>query len=258
MAETSYVNIPVVCSIGTNDPWNAAGVGLDIRVLAECNVRPVTVIAGIAAQDTRGLRASAAVEPALILAQLESLAGAGIAAYRVGALLDPASVTAIGEFLAGVTVPVVWDPVLAPSAGGRFASEATLAALRSRLLPRASLVMPNLAEAGALLGRSVQTVDEMERAARDLVAGGARAALVKGGHLDGDPVDVLFDGARSERFAGERIAGTMRGTGCVLAAATAAALARGQSLRASVIAGRIVLRKKLAGACSVGELRLAY
>jgi hydroxymethylpyrimidine/phosphomethylpyrimidine kinase len=250
--------MPVVASIGCSDPWNAAGTGLDIRALAACGVRPVTVIAGVTAQDAAGVHAAQAVSETLLEAQLAALASAKIAAYRIGALLDRASVEIVAAHLRSSGVPSVYDPVFAPSGGGVFAGAALIAAIRDELVPRVTLVTPNLAEAGALTGLVPADAAAMETAGRALVALGAGAALVKGGHLRGVATDVLTDAAGTVAYEAPRLAGTLRGTGCVLACGIAAALARGQSLRDAVVFGRALVRERFASAGTAGGMRLAY
>jgi len=251
--------MPVVCSIGCSDPWNAAGTGLDIRALAACGARTVSVLAGITAQDREGLHQAAPVAPGLIAAQLRALSEAGIEAYRIGALLDVASVEVVAAHLAETSVPAVYDPVFGASAGGSFAGDAVVAAIRSRLLPRVALVTPNLAEAARLCARPALTsVDDMEHAARGLLDFGARAALVTGGHLAGDPCDVLVDDQGLRRYEATRLSGELRGTGCLLACGIAAELARGAALREAITAGRNVVRQRFADAVNVGGMRLAY
>jgi hydroxymethylpyrimidine/phosphomethylpyrimidine kinase len=250
----------VVCSIGCSDPWNAAGLGLDITALRECGVRPVTVVAGVTAQDRRGLHLAAAVAPELIAAQLNALREAGIAAYRVGALLDEVSLDSVATWLAAAAEPAVYDPVIAPSAGGVFAASPVRAAIVRRLLPRVSLATPNFAEARALAESDDAEVgiDAMERVARTLVGRGAAAVLVTGGDLPGAAVDVLVDADGSVVFEAPRLPGTMRGTGCLLSCGIAAALAHGESLRAAVAAGREFVRARFANAIETGGMRLAY
>ncbi len=254
------MSLPVVCSIGCSDPWNAAGLGLDITALRACGARPVTVVAGVTAQDRRGLHLAAAIAPELIAAQLDALRDAGIAAYRVGALLDEASVEAVAAWLAAATAPAVYDPVIAPSAGGTFAAKPVRAAIVRRLLPRVALATPNFAEALALSEREDREtgIDAMERVARALVARGAAAVLVTGGDLPGAAVDVLVDAEGSVVFEGPRLPGTLRGTGCLLSCGIAAALAHGEPLRAAIAAGRAFVRARFEGAHETGGMRLAY
>jgi len=274
------VNVPVVCSIGCSDPWNAAGLGLDVIALRERAARPVTVVAGVTAQDRRGVHMAAAVSPELITAQLEALGEAGIAAYRIGALLDEASVEAVAVWLERARAPAVYDPVIAPSAGGTFAAGPVIAAISRRLMPLVTLATPNLAEArelaehdepdaagpGVAEALALAQRDEpmagseaMERAARALVARGASAVLVTGGDLPGAAIDVLVDRDGCLAFEGPRFRGTMRGTGCLLTCGIAAALAHGKTVRDAITAGRAFVHARFeSGATEIGGMRLAY
>ena len=248
----------VVCSIGSTDPWNAAGLGLDVLALSECGVYPVTVVAGVTAQDAAGVHAQFPLPAQVVSAQLAALAAADVAAYRIGALLDVWTVEAVAAHLASAGAPAVYDPALAPSGGGRFGDERTVAALRERLVPLATIVTPNLAEAARLTGRRVNDLATMRDAGSALVAAGARAALVKGGHLAGRACDVLVDGDGVETYEAARLPGGLRGTGCLLAASLAAALARGTPLRAAVATARAFVREKMTNGCERGGMRLAY
>ncbi len=251
---------PVVCSIGTTDPWNVAGLGLDLRALPECGVRPVTVVAGVSAQDDRGVHNMHAIPASTVTAQLAALQTAGVAAYRIGALLDAATVRAVARHVRRADVPVVYDPVFAPSGGGTFVDEGVLRAVRERLLPAVTLLTPNLSEASRLLGvPGAADAAGMASAAQALQELGPRAVLVKGGHLRGVAFDVLADGTRTRTFAGSRLAGSMRGTGCLLAAALAAALARGLDLDQAVLEARAFVRRKFERAVEAGAgMRAAY
>jgi hydroxymethylpyrimidine kinase/phosphomethylpyrimidine kinase len=246
-----------VCSIGTTDPWNAAGLGLDARILPQCGVRPVMVVAAVSAQDASGVRLVAAMQPDAIAAQWAALSTSGIGAVRVGALYGAAAVRTVAAFLAAAGLPVVYDPVLAASAGGRFADDATVDAIRTVLLPVVTVCAPNLAEASELAGVAVRTERDMGSAAEALRAFGCAAVLITGGHLETDPVDVLLDAAGRTRFAAPRIARAMRGTGCVLAAALAAELAKGKDIRSAVETARAFVRAKIAGAVYVGDVATA-
>ncbi len=250
---------PVVCSVGSTDPWNAAGLGLDIRALAACGARPLTVVAGVTAQDRAGLSAVHAVPVAIVAAQFAALREARIGAYRIGALPDVATVQAVAAHLAGASAPVVLDPVLAASGGGSFADAATVEALCRLLLPLATLVTPNLAEAARLTGApAVDDVDAMEVAGRALRARGAAAVLVKGGHLEGAAVDVLVDRDGTVVFEAPRLPGSLRGTGCLLGCAAAAALARTEPLRVAVEYARAFVRARFSSARNTGGMSVAY
>lgn len=262
----------LVCCVGTMEPWNVAGLGLDSRALAGCGARAVSVVCGVSAQDGRGGHAASAIASDLIAAQFNALERAPIAAIRIGALCDEASVRSVARALrgresAGKAVPVVYDPVLVTSAGGIFASAATIAAIVGELLPQATLVTPNLYEAARLAtpgsdaggpGSEAATVDAMAASGHALLALGARNALVTGGHLAGDPVDVLIAAGHETRFTAARLPGDLRGTGCLLACGLAAELGRGTPLLEAVELAREFVRARFATAIDIGGMRGAY
>jgi len=255
---------PLVVTIGATDPWNAAGVGLDVRALAACGARALTVVAGVTAQDRSGVHAAVPIEATMIVAQFAALASAEIAAVRIGALLSPASVHAVVDWLrarreAGVALPVVCDPVFAPSGGGEFASESTIEAIAVHLLPYVSLVTPNLDEVARLTHAPVPaTSAAMAAAGRTLQASGVEAVLVTGGHLAGEPLDVLVTDQDVRSFSAPRLPGSLRGTGCLLACGIAAALARGEGLVAAIESGRAFVRDRFAHAQTLASMRVAY
>ncbi len=248
----------VVCSIGCTEPWNAAGLGLDLRAAAELGISCVWAVAGVTAQDRGGLHAAAPVAPELVAAQLAALRDANIAAYRIGALLDEATLEVVAAHVAATSAPVVYDPVFAPSGGGSFVDGGLLRAIRARLLPLVDIVTPNIPEAAALCEFPVASLEDMERAARMLRERGSTAALVTGGHRAEDAADVLCDTAGTMRFEGPRLPGTLRGTGCLLAIALATALAAGTPLREAVSFARAFVRTKIAEPRERGGMYVAY
>jgi hydroxymethylpyrimidine kinase/phosphomethylpyrimidine kinase len=250
--------VTVVCTVGTTHPLAFAGLGFAMLALAADAVRPVCVVAGVSAQSADRVLARTALDPATIAAQFEALREAGVGAFHVGALLSADAVHAVAAGLALYPgVPVVLDPVLAASGGDALADDATRCALRDALLPRATLVTPNLAEAGALLERELHDVAAMADAARALVGLGARAALVKGGHLTGDPVDVLVEGERVRTLASPRIGAELRGTGDLLAATIAACLANGAPLGEAVERARHRVREAIVRGVPFADARVA-
>jgi hydroxymethylpyrimidine/phosphomethylpyrimidine kinase len=147
----------------------------------------------------------------------------------------------------------VVDPVMVAKGGHRLLDPAAETAYRD-LFPLASLLTPNLAETSALLGREVYTLEAMRAAARDLVAAGARAVVVKGGHLSGDAVDVFFDGKDFEELSAPRVeTRNTHGTGCTFSAAVAARLALGATLREAVRGAKEYLTEAILGSYSVGR-----
>ncbi len=249
---------PVVCSIGITDPWNAAGLGLDVAAIADCGARAVSVVVGVSAQDRHGIAVVHAVPPAIVAAQFAALREARVVAYRIGALCDAAAVAVIANEVARSGVPVVYDPVFAASAGGTFADAATRTAAVAALLPHVTLLTPNLAEAAELTASDVRDPREMTLAAETLRARGASSVLVKGGHLEGAVVDVLVDAEGTVAYEAPRLAGTLRGTGCLVACAAAVALGRGESLRDAVTFARAFVRSKFETRRAAGGMSLAY
>jgi hydroxymethylpyrimidine/phosphomethylpyrimidine kinase len=238
--------VTVVATVGTTHPLAFAGVTFAMLALAADGVRPVCVIAGVTAQDAGRVRASVAVDAATIRAQFDALRDAGVGAFHVGALVSADAVRAVADGLASYpNVPVVADPVFSASGGDVLADDATRIALRDALFARATLITPNLDEASALLGREIADVDAMRDAARALLAFGANAVLVKGGHLTSDAIDVLAHAGGTRDFRAPRIAGTLRGTGDLLAVTIAVSLARGASLDEAIERARDRVREAI-------------
>jgi hydroxymethylpyrimidine/phosphomethylpyrimidine kinase len=249
-----------VLSIGTTHPWNVAGTGLDLRVGAELGVRVLTVLTAVSAQDAGGVHMLTTLTANDVRSQLDAIPLDEIAAVRVGALTSPENVQAVAAALKRVyDVPVVVDPVISTTRGGQLAGDATIAALRSTIVPLPNVVLtPNIDEASRLLGGRAIDRDGVAEAARELQKLGARAVLLKGGHLGGDPVDTLATAEQIELFSAPRILADMRGTGCVLAMALACELADGHDLRSAVQHARIFVRKKIEGSREFGGLIVAY
>src|SRR5688572_20279641 len=229
---------PAVLAVGGVDPTTGAGVGADVRTLETLGVMPAIAVTAIAVQDGVRVHRVTPLAPATVREQIEAALGAmPVRAVKCGMLATPAIVAATADALSGRGLPLVVDPVLFASGGEPLARGAMTRALRERLLPIARVVTPNLREADLLSGIDVHDEASMIEAARRLLALGAGAVVVKGGHLPGAPVDVLVTSTRVERFGGRRVpGGDMHGTGCAFASALAAGLARGSSLRESVMA----------------------
>jgi hydroxymethylpyrimidine/phosphomethylpyrimidine kinase len=249
-----------VLSIGTTHPWNIAGVGLDIQVGRELGARVLSVVTAISAQDENGVHALETLGGDIVRAQIAALPMGEIAGMRIGALTSVETVSIVSELARSETnVPVVLDPVLAATRGGTFADDPTFDAIRRELLVLPNVVVtPNTREAAALLGRRAIDRDGMAEAARALQALGSRAALVTGGHLEGNPVDALATRDAIELFGGTRIPRDMRGSGCVLAMALAVELADRHDLRSAVQHARVFVRKKIETARQFGDLFVAY
>jgi hydroxymethylpyrimidine kinase/phosphomethylpyrimidine kinase len=216
------------------DPGGGAGIAADLRAFHAAGAFGCAVVAVVTVQSTAGLRAARALGAEEVVAQArEVLAHQRVGAIKTGALGSAANVAAVARLLARhPKIPAVIDPVMLPSRGrSRLLAARAVRDLRELLVPRAALVTANAPEAAALTGLRVTTTNEAADAATKLVLLGARAALVKGGHLAGkDAIDVLaVDGAVHELALPRAAAGALHGTGCVLA---------------SLIAGRMAARPK--------------
>lgn len=238
-------------TIAASDPSGGAGIEADIKTFTAHGVFGLTAITALTLQDTAGVHGIEPTPPMAFRRTLQLLAAdQPIAAIKIGALASTEHLAVAVDFLTGLSSrpPVVLDPVLVSTSGRALFPLAAIGLLRERLLPLATLVTPNLPEAELLTGRIVRTVDDLEAAALELRKLGAQAALVKGGHLVGEPLDVLAHAGGIAHFPGERRPREYHGTGCVLASAITARLARGDELAAAVGGARGFLESCMAGA----------
>lgn len=252
--------IPNVLSIAGSDPGGGAGIQADLKTFGALGCFGMAAMTALTAQNTQGVTGIFTVPPDFVTAQIETLfADIRIDAIKIGMLGSPEIVQAVAACLrTRPQIPVVVDPVLASTSGHALGSAAVGAAILRDLAPRAVLLTPNLGEAAALSGRPLATnVSEMEATGQALLAAGARAVLVKGGHLEGDTAtDVLCTSEGYTAFEGRRIATrNTHGTGCTLSSAIAAFLARGAALPEAIREAKAYLEAALAGASglSVGS-----
>lgn len=245
---------PSVLSVAGSDPSGSAGLQLDLRVLALFGVHPMGVATALTVQTPRGVRAVHGLAPKIVAEQLEALfEDAPPAVVKVGMVHKATHVRTLARLLAAhPKTRVVIDPVFFSTNGVMLSDERAAARLVDDLVPRATVVTPNLAEAALITGKPVVDFPTMRAAAGSLVLMGAAAALVKGGHLDGDPIDVLCVGERMRAWRSQRVRVTPRGTGCALASAIAARLALGDTVEEAVVAARRFVRAAISGACSLG------
>lgn len=224
-----------VLIIAGTDSSGGAGLTRDVQVLVAHGCEPMCAVTAVTAQSDELLRATLHVPPHLVSAQIAAaFATRRVAAIKIGMLGTAAAVQAVLESIPPrEIVPVVLDPVLASSSGAALLDAAGLEALRTQLLPRTTLLTPNIPEAAQLLNEAPATnSSELERQGRALLALGAGAVLMKGGHAGGaNATDLLVvKGAMARTFTTPRLAGAHRGSGCVLATAIAAGLANGRAL----------------------------
>lgn len=250
---------PVALTIAGSDSGGGAGIQADLKTFHQFGVFGTSVVTAITAQNTTGVRAIHPVPLPDVRAQLDAVAeDLAPAAVKTGMLANAHLVESVAEGLIRWALPAyVLDPVMVATSGDRLLESSAEVALRDHLVPLATVVTPNLEEASILTGLDVVDERSMREAARALVALGAKAALVKGGHLSGGAVvDLLWDGSEEHVWRRPRIdTRHTHGTGCTLSAAITAGLARGHDLRAAVESSIDFLARAIATAPGLGHGR---
>jgi hydroxymethylpyrimidine/phosphomethylpyrimidine kinase len=231
--------VPVALTIAGSDSGGGAGIQADLRAFATLGVHGMSAITALTAQNTTGVAGVVEIDPAFVAQQIDVVvADLGVDATKTGMLSSPQIIEAVVDRIKAHNLrPLVVDPVMMAKGGDPLLRPEAMDALRRDLLPLATVVTPNLPEAEALCGQSVESLEAMREAARRIHALGPRNVVVKGGHLGGDQdaVDLFFDGTafhelRSPRFDTPHT----HGTGCTFASAIAAGLAAGMAVRAAV------------------------
>jgi hydroxymethylpyrimidine/phosphomethylpyrimidine kinase len=240
-----------------SDSGGGAGIQADIKTVTALGGYAATAITALTAQNTRGVFGVVAVAPAFIRQQLEVvLDDIGADCVKTGMLHDSEVIETVAATLEAQApdVPLVVDPVMVAKGGESLLQATAVATLKARLLPRATVLTPNLPEAEALTGLAIADPEAMRRAGEALCAMGAKSVLVKGGHLPGKRlIDVLVSADGVHVFEGERIETRhTHGTGCTLASAIATGLAQGMALHAAVARARAYLVEAIRTAPAVG------
>ena len=245
-----------VLSIAGSDSGGGAGIQADLKTFSALGCYGMTAITAITAQNTQGVRAIHGIPPDMLRAQIDAVAeDIGVDAVKIGMLHDPEVVRVVVQAIARhQMLQVVLDPVMVATSGDRLMADETVGVLVQELFPRVTVITPNLDEAALLLGRSIDGADALDEAASALLALGAPAVLLKGGHLPGDlVVDVLaMAGGGRLRLQSPRIAThNGHGTGCTLSAAIAAHLALGLPLPQAVEQARAYILGAIAAGADV-------
>ena len=226
-----------VLIIAGSDPSGGAGIQADIKTVTALGGYAAAAITALTVQNTRGVSAVRPVAPKLVREQIVAvLEDIGADAIKIGMIGEAGAAEAIAEVLGRFPdIPLVLDPVLIATSGDALAGEGVAGVILKALAPRAALITPNAEEAAALTGHEVSGEEDLVAAGRALMKAGAGAALVKGGHLQGETVtDVLVSHEGRKLFRNPRIETTStHGTGCTLASAVATGLAQGYPLEAA-------------------------
>lgn len=224
----------IALTIAGSDSGGGAGIQADLKTFSALGVYGASVVTAITAQNTRGVTVVEDISPATIAAQMRAVfSDLPVNALKIGMVSRSETIATIADELAAFAGPVVVDPVMVATSGDRLLREDAIETLRTRLIPLAAVVTPNLPEAALLTGKPVaKNADEMQVQARAILSLGAKSVLIKGGHgRSAESTDFLITADQTVVLTAERIETTNdHGTGCTLAAALAAELAKGASL----------------------------
>ena len=256
MSNNHHSPFPIVLTIAGFDPSCGAGVAADLKTFAAHNCYGVAAVTALTVQSTLGVKATHPTPAAELRAQLEALAeDVSFAAVKIGMLGHRGNAVVVAEFLdQHKPAHVVLDPVIRPSSGEADLLDASgVKYLSEELMKRASVITPNISEAALLCGLEIKDVAGMEAAARKLVERGARAVIVKGGHME-KAVDVLFDGSEVLALGGDHLkTENTHGSGCTFASSIAAQLALGRPLKEATVLAKTYVTKAIENGFRIGK-----
>ena len=246
---------PAALTIAGSDPSGGAGLQADLKTFQAFDVYGMSVVTLLTVQNTVEVRSVEPVSPELVEGQLEAVTvDIPPQAAKTGALGTREIVEVVAEWAGKTGVPLVVDPVMVSTQGRHLLSGDARGVFVEQLLPRAVLVTPNLDEARELAGVPVETIEQMEIAARRIAEYGPKGVLVKGGHLPGEPTDVLWWEGRIEQFSVARVASRhTHGTGCTYSAAITAEWAKGSSMVDAVASAKRYVTRAIAAAPGLGR-----
>jgi len=249
--------LPVALTIAGSDSGGGAGIQADLKTFASLGVHGTTAVTAITAQNPVTISGMHACSGELVRRQIEAVfAGFQPAASKTGMLYSVGIIREVAQFFRRNPSPLVVDPVMVSTSSASLLKSSALKILVLELLPLASLIMPNVPEAGVLLGKRIGSAEDLRAAAREIYERFGCAALVKGGHLRGlkAAVDIFFDGKQELLLSAQFIRGVRtHGTGCVYSAAITAFLARGCSLQLAVQRGKQYITEAIAHSHKAGK-----
>ena len=250
------MTIPRVLIIAGSDSSGGAGIQADLKTVSALGAFGMTAITALTAQNTTGVYGVLEVEPNFVVKQIEAcVSDVGCDAVKTGMLSSTAIIEAVAAAISSHKLkPLVLDPVMIAKSGAPLLKPEAIAALKTRLLPLATVVTPNLHEAGALTGHEITTLAQMKEAARMIRDLGPENVVVKGGHLENIAADLLYDGREFTEFRAERIdTKNTHGTGCIFASAIAANLAHKKTVRESVTAAKEFITAAIRAGLAIGK-----
>ncbi len=235
------MKLPVALTIAGSDSGGGAGIQADLKTFAALGVHGTSALTAITAQNTVDVIEVLELPPELVRAQIDAVVSdIGVDAAKTGMLSSAPIIDAVATAVLELSIgKLVVDPVMVAKSGARLLREDAIDAMRRKLVPLAAVLTPNIPEAEVLLGRPIASLDERRAAALELVSMGARAVVVKGGHAEGDAVDIYWDGSELVELSATRVeTANTHGSGCAFSAAIAAGLARGLEPLAAVQAAK--------------------
>lgn len=250
------MKIPRVLIIAGSDSGGGAGIQADLKTVSVLGAFGMTAITALTAQNTTGVYGVLEIDPKFVVQQIDAcISDIGCDAVKTGMLSSTEIIEAVADVISRRKLaPLVVDPVMIAKSGAPLLKPEAVKALKTKLLPLATVVTPNLHEAGALTGREIKTLAQMKEAARAIRDLGAQNVVVKGGHLEGVAADILYDGREFFEFRGERISTkNTHGTGCIFASAIAANLAHKKNVCESVAAAKDFITAAIHGSFAIGK-----
>lgn len=231
------MSIPRALTVAGSDSGGGAGIQADLKTFTVRKVYGMSAITAITAQNTMGVEGIHPIPLDMIGKQIEMvIEDIGVDAVKTGMLGTSEIIELVAGKLKQYHAPnIVVDPVMVAKGGAKLLQDNAVKSLITHLLPLATIVTPNIPEAEVITGSSIKNMDDMTQAAKEIVAMGSKAVIVKGGHLEGEPLDLLFDGIEFTTFKGTRVQTRhTHGTGCTFAACITAELAKGKGLLDSI------------------------
>jgi hydroxymethylpyrimidine/phosphomethylpyrimidine kinase len=243
-------------TIAGSDSGGGAGIQADLKTFAALGVYGTSAITAITAQNTRGVTRVVELSPEIVAAQIDAvISDIGAQAVKTGMLANVGIIEVVAQRIRQHRLKnLVVDPVMVATSGDLLIKKNAVAALRSRLIPLATVVTPNIPETEELAGVALRTAADIEEAARRIIAMGTPTVVIKGGHRAGPAVDLYYDGKKFRPLHAPRIrTKNTHGTGCTFSSAIAAYLARGEMIERAVVLAKRYITKAIAEAFPVGS-----
>ncbi|HYA41079.1 MAG TPA: bifunctional hydroxymethylpyrimidine kinase/phosphomethylpyrimidine kinase [Syntrophobacteraceae bacterium] len=250
------MRIPRALTIAGSDPSGGAGIQADLKTFSALRVYAVSAVTALTSQNTLGINGIIEIDAEFVSLQIRSVVlDIGVDVVKTGMLCNAGIISRICEDLKDLGIQrIVVDPVMVAKSGVRLMREDAVEALVSQLFPMSLVITPNLEEAEALTGTKVESTEDMKRAAKRLKLLGPGHVVIKGGHLAGNPIDLLYDGRDFREFPGPKFETThTHGTGCAFASAIAAFIARGATVEDAVGGAKAFITAAIAGGLALGR-----